>query len=70
MGNAVSVPVVEWVAKRIKCELESDATPFVSDHVKAYVPEFAKEIWKSGVFTDVDYTDISMTHKWPKAGLA
>ena len=70
VGNAVSVPVVEWVAKRIKCELESDATPFVSDHVKAYVPEFAKEIWKSGVFTDVDYTDTSMTHKWPKAGLA
>lgn len=70
VGNAVSVPVVEWVAKRIKCELESDSTPFVSEHAKAYVPEFAKAIWKSRVFTDVDYTDISMTHKWPKAGLA
>ncbi len=70
VGNAVSVPVVEWVAKRIKCELEADSTSFVNDHAKAYVPEFAKETWKSGIFTNTDYTDISMTHKWPKAGLA
>lgn len=70
VGNAVSVPVVEWVAKRIKGELKSNTTPFASNYVKAYVPEFAKEQWKSGVFTDVDYTDTSMTHKWPKAGIA
>lgn len=70
VGNAVSVPVVEWVAKRINSELKSNATPFVSDYVKAYVPEFAKEQWKSGVFTGVDYTDTTMTHKWPKAGIA
>ena len=70
VGNAVSVPVVEWVAKRIKHELESTAAPFVSTDAKTYIPEFAKENWKSGVFTDVDYTDISITHKWPKAGIA
>ena len=31
---------------------------------------FAKEKWKSDIFTDVDYTDTSMTHKWPRAGIA
>ena len=70
VGNAVSVPVVEWVAKRIKCELQADNTSFMSEHVKAYVPEFLKETWKTGVFSDVDYTDESLTHKWPKAGIA
>lgn len=70
VGNAVSVPVVEWVAKRIKSELQSGDTTFENAHAKTYVPEFAKEDWKSGVFADVDYTDVSMTHKWPKAGVA
>lgn len=70
VGNAVSVPVVEWVAKRIKSGLQSGDTTFENAHAKTYVPEFAKEDWKSGVFADVDYTDVSMTHKWPKAGVA
>lgn len=70
VGNAVSVPVVEWVAKRIKCELKSDAAPLTIDYVKAYIPEFSKETWKDDVFTDIDYTDSTMTHKWPKAGIA
>lgn len=70
VGNAVSVPVVEWVAKRIKHELESTPAPFDSTVAKTYIPEFSKEEWKSEVFSDVDYTDASITHKWPKAGLA
>ncbi len=70
VGNAVSVPVVEWVAKRIKNELQSGQGQFKCDHAKAYVPEFAKEQWKSGAFADVDYTDVTVTHKWPRAGIA
>lgn len=70
VGNAVSVPVVEWVAKRIKSELKAKITPFTGDCAKTFVPEFAKEEWKSDIFTDVDYTDTSMTHKWPRAGIA
>lgn len=70
VGNAVSVPVVEWVAKRIKIELQSEQTPFEDNHAKVYVPEFAKEEWKTGAFADVDYTDVAVIHKWPKAGIA
>lgn len=70
VGNAVSVPVVEWVAKRIKRELQSGDTTFENAYAKTCIPEFAKEDWKFGVFADVDYTDVSMTHKWPKAGVA
>ena len=70
VGNAVSVPVVEWVAKRIRNELQSEQTSFERDLAKMFVPEFAKEEWKSGAFADVDYTDATVNHKWPKAGIA
>ena len=70
VGNAVSVPVVEWVAKRIKTELKSISIPFTEDYAKTYIPEFAKEDWRSGVFSDVDYLDASKSHKWPKSGIA
>lgn len=70
VGNAVSVPVVEWVAKRIRNELQSEQTSFECSYAKTFVPEFAKEEWKSGAFADVDYTDVTVTHKWPKAGIA
>ena len=70
VGNAVSVPVVEWVAKRIRNELQSEQTSFERDLAKTFVPEFAKEEWKSGTFADVDYTDATVSHKWPKAGIA
>lgn len=70
VGNAVSVPVVEWVAKRIRNELQSEQTSFECSFAKTFVPEFAKEKWKLGAFADVDYTDATVTYKWPKAGIA
>ncbi len=70
VGNAVSVPVVEWVAKRISIELESKAIGFTREDAKKYIPEFAKEEWNIDAFTGVDYSDVSISHKWPKAGLA
>ena len=70
VGNAVSVPVVEWVAKKINHELKAKSSLFSDAYAKEYVPEFAKQQWVLGVFSDVDYTDTSLTHKWPKAGIA
>lgn len=50
IGNAVSVPVVEWVAKRIRAEIKNPAvTPDISDKkacidfVKELVPDFASK---------------------------
>lgn len=70
VGNAVSVPVVEWVASRIKKHLNSDCSDIDCQLVKEYIPEFAKENWRLNVFSNTDYTDASLTHKWPKAGIA
>lgn len=70
VGNAVSVPVVEWVAEKINRELKVQSSAFSDSYAKEYVPEFAKQQWILGAFYDVDYTDTSLTYKWPKAGLA
>ena len=70
IGNAVSVPVVEWVAGRIRNELKSSDIEFSETDPIAYVPEFSNASWKSDLFSKVDYTDDSIAHKWPKAGLA
>ena len=69
VGNAVSVPVVEWVASRIKQELDSSDISS-SEKITSYVPEFRQTKWISNVFDTTDYTDVSMNHKWPKSGLA
>lgn len=70
VGNAVSVPVVEWVAKRINYELKAKEIGFTREDAQIYIPEFSKEEWIGNVFTEVDYSDITISHKWPKAGLA
>lgn len=69
VGNAVSVPVVEWVAKKISVELKKDDMEFSEEAAKSYVPEFAKASWSKDILV-TDFTDASKTYKWPKAGLA
>ncbi len=71
VGNAVSVPVVEWVAKRVHEQLANNKGRKLSrDEIQSYVPEFAKVSW-SGLDLDVvDFSDTSVSYKWPKAGIA
>lgn len=71
LGNAVSVPVVEWVAKRVHTQLEAENTEhFMKKNVTDYVPEFAKSEWSPENLYETDFTDDSRTYKWPRAGLA
>lgn len=70
VGNAVSVPVVEWIAGRIRKELNTEYSSFEKETVTTYVPEFAKATWTEKKLEEIDFTDTSLVHKWPKAGLA
>jgi DNA (cytosine-5)-methyltransferase 1 len=70
VGNAVSIPVVEWVAKRINTLLGIDTENMTSDEYKTYVPEFSKTDWVRDALTGIDFTDSTKAYKWPKAGLA
>ncbi len=70
LGNAVSVPVVEWIAQRIHKQLGSKSVGFTNDHLHSHVPEFKKSTWSTEKFKDIDFTDTDKSYKWPKAGLA
>ena len=69
LGNAVSVPVVEWVARRIKKELAANDSDLDLYEVPEYVPELLTPV--IDVDLDVtDFTDETRQFKWPKSGLA
>lgn len=70
IGNAVSVPVVEWIAKRISKQLSSKTDTMEQKDVLQYVPEFKKSKWYSGNLADIDFSNSETTYKWPRAGIA
>lgn len=71
IGNAVSVPVVEWLAQRIhNLLLVSDRDFDISEDFVAGYRDFAKSTWTSQKLSDIDFMDAKQTFKWQKAGLA
>lgn len=71
IGNAVSVPVVGWVAKRIKKELEiNDAATLSFEEELQQYKDFHKKECSSSLLSDMDFTDINQSYKWEKGGLA
>lgn len=71
IGNAVSIPVVEWIAKRVNQQLNLPAdTDDNRDTIHSYVPEFAKASWKDHIIRGTDFTDTTAKFVWPKAGIA
>lgn len=73
LGNAVSVPVVEWIANRVYSQLLTSVTNdtmFSQDALQSMVPEFKKGIWSHTDLSQIDFSDEKNTYKWPKAGLA
>lgn len=70
VGNAVSVPVVEWIAKRVHKEMCVEYTAATRDELQSYVPEFSKSSWTTESLADLDFSDSTISYKWPKAGLA
>lgn len=70
VGNAVSVPVVEWIAQRVYNQLLIDSPILGRDDLQSYVPEFAKTAWSQLCLSGIDFSDEQNSYKWPKAGLA
>jgi len=70
IGNAVSIPVVEWVACRVKRELGKRNAPGSLLLAKKYVPEFANSRSDTIDLQMADFTNTEKVYKWPKAGIA
>lgn len=69
IGNAVSVPVVEWIATRIKKQLDNkNFKDNVQDELSIY-PNISKATWSDLSLSEIDFSDTTKEFKWKKGGL-
>lgn len=69
IGNAVSVPVVEWIAKKVKKQLGNKTkAKDLNDDILSY-PDLVKSRWSDLELNSIDFTDITKTYKWERGGL-
>lgn len=68
IGNAVSVPVVEWIAKKIRYILdENNCKTTLEETINAYKDaKSAKQIKEP--LKDIDFSDINKEYKWLRGG--
>lgn len=70
IGNAVSVPVVEWIADKVRKELNNTTEEeFDLSNIYAFAPELRGKIWHSDL-SELDFTNDSFNYKWAKGGFA
>lgn len=69
IGNAVSVPVVEWIATRVKKQLDNkDFKDNVQDVLSIY-PDLSKSTWSDLSLSEIDFSDTTKEFKWKRGGL-
>lgn len=64
IGNAVSVPVIQWIAKRIKIELENTSEVSLDDLLTRHAP-FKESVWHDLPDTSIEHEKI----RWGKSGI-
>ena len=71
LGNAVSVPVIEWLAKKMHQQLAAkESVKSTRDGVQALVPEFQRATWQDLELSMEALADEQRSYKWPRAGIA
>lgn len=69
LGNAVSVPVVEWIASRIKKQLRNrDNKENLNDSLVNF-PDFSSAKWSDMRLSETDFSDTSKIFKWQRGGI-
>jgi len=70
IGNAVTVPVVEWVASRIRKELVRKSKEVWNvEKINKLIPEFKNISWAHNL-SDIDFSNEKLNHKWERGGIA
>lgn len=69
IGNAVSVPVVGWIANRLRIQLNNK--PVAEDIQEAILlyPDFQNSCWSDTNLSKIDFSDTSKEYKWQRGGL-
>ena len=68
IGNAVTIPVVKWIAKRVYCELGNKKVTDREAFIDTY-PDFAGYKWNEKSLSKIDFSDSKIEHKWSRGGL-
>lgn len=70
IGNAVSVPVVRWIAEKVKGQLENnEMTDDLQSTLSQYY-DFQSSSWNDSSLSDIDFSDITKEYKWKRGGFA
>lgn len=70
IGNAVSIPIIEWLAGRVYSNLSQQTHELTKDEIKQYVPEMKNSQWSKDDLQGIDFLDETISYKWPKGGVA
>lgn len=70
IGNAVSIPVVEWIADKVHRELDNTTEEKLDlSNIHVFAPEFKGKIWHTDL-SELDFTNDNFNYKWAKGGFA
>lgn len=70
IGNAVSVPVVEWIANRVKKQLAAKTNFVDIQNLQSQYIDFRKSAWSDILLSEIDFSDTTKEHKWLRGGIA
>ena len=69
IGNAVSVPVVGWIANRLRIQLNNKPVAEDIQESISFYPDFQKSSWSDTNLSKIDFSDTSKEFKWQRGGL-
>lgn len=68
IGNAVSVPVVEWIAEKVYKNMNSSNDKVLDQLLSEFV-DFSKSTWNDKVLSEIDFSDDTIEYKWSRGGV-
>lgn len=69
IGNAVSVPVVEWIAKKVKKQFVRRNDIDLIDEAISQFNDLNNSKWSELQLSEIDFSDTSKEYKWQRGGV-
>ena len=69
IGNAVSVPVVAWIANKVKKQLDKTCGEEDINKLLSLYPDFSRSAWSDTSLSEIDFSDSTNEYKWQRGGI-
>ena len=69
IGNAVSVPVVAWIANKVKKQLDKTCGEEDINKSLSLYPDFSRSAWSDTSLSEIDFSDSTNEYKWQRGGI-